>query len=403
MRVRTVTLGMDASWPLDRGELRRAAMLLRSARTRFADAGFEVQTVRVALSPFAELRPNSDPAWVPAFARDLDAFAGEERIDLISLGPIRQAKLGPERARAYGDLAPGLIGSTEYVSLAIETAADGVIYGDAALAAGRAVAQLAAETDLGFGNFRFCTVAECAPSIPFFPSAYHGGGPPMFSLGLEAAGIARAALGRPGTLADLQRNLAEAYGAHLPGLESVAGDLETEFGVRYAGADLTPAPFPSDDLSSAAMLEDIGAGAVGAAGTVAAAAMFTRMLKALPYRQVGFSGLMLPVLEDSVLAARATEGLVSWPELLLYSAVCGTGLDTVPLPGDAGPEELAGIMLDVAALAVALRKPLSCRLFPVPGKRAGELTEYDFPYFANARVLALKGRGSPRLIERLTG
>jgi uncharacterized protein (UPF0210 family) len=87
-------------------------------------------------------------------------------------------------------------------------------------------------------------------------------------------------------------------------------------------------------------------------------------------------------------------------ELLLYSAVCGTGLDTVPLPGDTAPEELAAIVLDVAALAVALGKPLSCRLFPVPGKAAGERTEYDSPYLVNGAVLPLKRLTSPRLFER---
>jgi uncharacterized protein (UPF0210 family) len=329
--------------------------------------------------------------------------AQQEEIALLSIGPIRWAKLGGSSARAHAEIVPDLIAATANISVAIETAAEGALFGEATMMAGRAVARIAAETEMGFGNFRFCTVAECPPDIPFFPTAYHAGGPPVFSIGLEAAGVARQAFGRAGSLGDLQAALAEAYAAYLPAIEALAGSIESEFGTAYAGADLTPAPFPTDDLSSGAMLEDIGAGAIGAAGTLAAAAAFTRMLKALPYRQAGFSGLMLPVLEDSVLAARATEGMVSLTELLLYSAVCGTGLDTVPLPGDASPEELAGIMLDVAALAVALRKPLSCRLFPVPGKRAGDLTEYDFPYFANARVLDLKGRGSPRLVQRLTG
>jgi uncharacterized protein (UPF0210 family) len=148
------------------------------------------------------------------------------------------------------------------------------------------------------------------------------------------------------------------------------------------------------------MLEDLGVGRFGAAGTLAAAGALTRMLKRLPYAQVGYSGLMLPVLEDSVLAERTSAGLATISELLLYSAVCGTGLDTVPLPGDASPEGLAAMVLDVTALAVALQKPLSCRLFPVPGKRAGERTEYDSPYLVNGAVLPLKESPSPRLFER---
>jgi uncharacterized protein (UPF0210 family) len=75
-------------------------------------------------------------------------------------------------------------------------------------------------------------------------------------------------------------------------------------------------------------------------------------------------------------------------------------LDTVPLPGDATPEELAAVVLDVAALAATLGKPLSCRLFPVPGKAAGERTEYDSPYLVNGTVLPLSGRVGARLFER---
>jgi len=83
---------------------------------------------------------------------------------------------------------------------------------------------------------------------------------------------------------------------------------------------------------------------------------------------------------------------------------------TVSTPGTKVDPETQRITLDGVAVVqpserhyVALHKPLSCRLFPVPGKAAGEMTEYDFPYFANARVLALKGRASPRLFERLGG
>jgi uncharacterized protein len=44
--------------------------------------------------------------------------------------------------------------------------------------------------------------------------------------------------------------------------------------------------------------------------------------------------------------------------LLAYSAVCGTGLDTVPLPGDVSEEQLARILGDVAALAWKMAQAL---------------------------------------------
>jgi len=99
---------------------------------------------------------------------------------------------------------------------------------------------------------------------------------------------------------------------------------------------------------------------------------------------------MLPVLEDATLAARAADGNLTIKDLLLYSAVCGTGLDTIPLPGDATVEELTAVLLDLAVLALRLNKPLTARLMPIPGLQAGDPTHFDFPFFANSRVMKLE-------------
>jgi uncharacterized protein (UPF0210 family) len=401
VKIRSICIGLDASWPLDAASLQQAGQFAAQARARFEAVGHEVQTTRIATSPFAGLGPADDSAWVVNFARAIDAAALAEGVGFVSIGPIRWTRLGAEPGRRYAEaLAEALI-STEHVSGSIETTGAGRLFGGAARSAGALIGRLARETAQGFGNFRFCAIAECGPNIPFFPSAYHRGGPPCFTIGLQAADDVRQAFDGSGSLADLERRLDETLGGQVRAVEGIARSLAAESGIQYAGTDLTPAPFPDDAISSAGMLEDLGVDVVGAAGTLAAASLLTRMLKRLPFEHVGFSGLMLPVLEDSVLAARASAGLLSVSELLLYSAVCGTGLDTVPLPGDASTDELAGIVLDVAALALALQKPLSCRLFPVPGKVAGEMTEYESPYFANGRVLPLKRRSSSRLFDRL--
>ena len=401
MKIRSICIGIDATWPLDTASIQRAGQFAGRAQAAFEAAGYEVQTTRIALSPFAEAHPADDAGWVVEYARQFDDAASASGIGYVSLGPVRWARLGAERGRRYAEALGDALIATEHVNGSIETGADGRLFGRAARAAGEIIARLASETPLGFGNFRFCAIAECGPNIPFFPSAYHGGGPPRFTIGLEAADDARRAFSGSGSLADLERRLDGTLGADVRNVQQIARGLADEYAIEFGGSDLTPAPFPDDAVSAAGMLEDLGVEALGAAGTLAAASLLTGMLKRLPLDQVGFSGLMLPVLEDSLLARRASEGLLSVSELLLYSAVCGTGLDTVPLPGDASADELAGIVLDVAAMAVALKKPLSCRLFPVPGKQAGELTDYDFPYFANARVLPLKGRSSARLLDRL--
>jgi uncharacterized protein (UPF0210 family) len=100
----------------------------------------------------------------------------------------------------------------------------------------------------------------------------------------------------------------------------------------------------------------------------------------------------MPTLEDATLAKRAAEGVLTINDLLMYSAVCGTGLDTVPLAGNTSVDEIAALLLDLSALALRLDKPLTARLMPIPGKQAGDETNFDSPYFANSRVMELNGK-----------
>jgi len=103
---------------------------------------------------------------------------------------------------------------------------------------------------------------------------------------------------------------------------------------------------------------------------------------------------MLPVLEDSVLAARSVEGSFSIKDLLMYSAVCGTGLDTVPLPGDITVDEIEPLLMDIAALSLRLNKPLTARLMPIPNLKSGEMTQFDFDFFKNGKILDFPAVGS---------
>jgi len=97
----------------------------------------------------------------------------------------------------------------------------------------------------------------------------------------------------------------------------------------------------------------------------------------------------LPILKDSRLTQRWSEGKLSVDDMLAYSAVCGTGLDTIPLPGDASQEQLEKMIGDMATLAVKLHKPLSARLLPVADKKAGDRTEFDDPFLVNATLQPL--------------
>jgi uncharacterized protein (UPF0210 family) len=137
-------------------------------------------------------------------------------------------------------------------------------------------------------------------------------------------------------------------------------------------------------------VENMGVSKIGLHGSLAAAALLTEAVDRADFPHTGFSGFMQPVLEDSVLAQRAAEGTLTIKDALLYSTVCGTGLDTVPLAGDTTPEQMTPLLLDLCALAMRLDKPLTARLMPVPGKKAGDTTAFDFGFFANSKVMQLE-------------
>jgi uncharacterized protein len=150
------------------------------------------------------------------------------------------------------------------------------------------------------------------------------------------------------------------------------------------GVDPTPAPL--GDVSIGAAIESYTGARFGSSGTMTAALIITSAVKAVPVRQIGYSGLMVPVMEDKLLARRWGESSYNIDSLLAYSAVCGTGLDTVPLPGDVSAEQLARMFGDVASLAWKWHKPLSARLQPVKGKKPGDRTEFSDPYLFNTML-----------------
>jgi uncharacterized protein (UPF0210 family) len=183
----------------------------------------------------------------------------------------------------------------------------------------------------------------------------------------------------------------------------VADLLKYKHSARFNGIDFSLAPFPEVSRSIGTALEALGPRQAGWHGSLASAAILTEAIDQADFPHTGFCGLMLPVLEDAILAKRAADGSLTVKDLMMMSAVCGTGLDTVPLSGSVSAEQLQALLVDLAALALRLDKPLTARLMPVPGKKTGDETEFDFPFFANSRVMALDSHplGKPmRSLER---
>ncbi len=224
---------------------------------------------------------------------------------------------------------------------------------------------------------------------PFFPAAYHDKGKPAFAIATESADLAVRAFENARNIEEGRNNLVAEIERHGKNLAKISNSL-IPISPKFIGMDFSLAPFPGDAHSLGNAVEKMGIPKIGLHGSLAAAAILTEAIDRADFPHTGFSGFMQPVLEDSVLAKRAAEGTLTIKDALLYSAVCGTGLDTVPLPGDITAKQLAPLLLDLCALALRLDKPLTARLMPIPGKKAGDETNFDFGFFANSRVMALE-------------
>jgi len=396
MQVRAVTVGASAAF--DDGVLvlpEQLGPFLAQAHTYFERAGLPVQGMRLACQPLAAVTGLTRENTVE-YAQALARVAGILGFDYVSLGPVDAAHL---------DWIPLLIEALVNVETAfgsvIVAERGGTVSLEAIAAAVTVIRTLAERTPDGFGNVRFAALANCPAGIPFFPAGYHEPNtPPRFAVAWEAADLAVDAFSQASTLSDAEARLFERVTTEGQRVVAAAEALTRATGVPFAGIDISLAPFPSDDRSIAAAFERLGVDWFGAPGTLFVAALITRVLKRVPLPKTGFCGLMLPVLEDSVLAKRAIEGRYGLSDLLVWSAVCGLGFDVVPLPGDITTAELRGLVLDMATLAVTLDKPLTARLMPLPGKHAGERAVFSFAYFAPAGILAARGGGAQGLFAR---
>jgi len=388
MKIRSITYFLNPGWPLDDEKLTLAENFIKQAKPAFEATGCEVQTARMATVPYPYL-VRSHAIDVVKLALGLDAMAQTIGYDYISLGPALPADM------AHYQVIPEVLKATERVFL---TGVIADLNGTISLASVKASAEVifraATLSRDGFANLRFSALANVPPFAPFFPAAYHHfvdeGQKPAFALALETAGLVVEATDGSKSLKEVRERYKRSIEAFANDLTEVSQALEEATGTSFKGLDFTPAPFPQSELSFGTAIETLGISSIGLHGSLAGAAFFADTLDRADFLRAGFNGLFFPVLEDKILADRVSQGSLTVKDLLLYSTVCGAGLDTVPLPGDTSVEELYALLLDVAALSCRLRKPLTARLMPIPGKVAGDLTEFDFDYFTNSRVMSLQ-------------
>jgi uncharacterized protein (UPF0210 family) len=392
MKIRSITYFMNVGWPLREEKIQEAGIFLSTARSAFEAAGYEVQSTRLASVPFTQLLGADAISLTPRFAQRLSNSIAANGIDYAALGPAL-----PDVPESYEMIPDAIAASKNIFFSGIMASAQHGIYLPAMRACADIMVRNATISPDGFANLRFAALANVLPGSPFFPAAYHETDQPVFALAIEAADLAVEAFSNVKTIEDGRKIITNELENHARKLAYAAEPLKFRFSVRFGGIDFSLAPFPIENRSLGAAFEKMGLSKIGLHGSLAAACILTDAIDRADFPRAGFSGLMLPVMEDAVLAKRAAEKALTVKDLLMYSAVCGSGLDTIPVPGDTSVEQIAALLLDISALALRQHKPLTARIMPIPGKKVGEETQFKFDYFANTRVMAIEAEPVTRL------
>ncbi|QIW15482.1 hypothetical protein A4G20_03645 [Pasteurellaceae bacterium RH1A] len=396
-RVRAVTLFLSltqdkAQWQAELAKAKAEFDLLVPA---LQNQGYTVQTIRIVTNAFGQYlnltsleTAKADLAYLSQLLQAMNDSGLRIRFAIGEAKTAEEIALLPELIASFGDLCNAC------VNIALD---DNQILDNAQIErSAQAIQQIAQLTPRGEGNFNFTVNFNCQPFIPYFPASYHSSDlPNSFVIGLET----------PDLMVEVLKNLpqdehnarfhqafealSQALQYHVDEVLAALQAVELSGNFAFAGIDSSAAP-SKNCASMATVYELLGVPYFGAAGTVEASALLTRVFKSVKnVPLVGFSGLMLAVTEDLGLAQGTQRGDFDIRALLTYSAVCGIGLDTVPIAGDTPVEKITAIMRDTGTMAFRLNKPLTVRLFPIPGKQAREMTAFESDDLCNCRILAL--------------
>ncbi len=400
MNVRTITIGLPLAQVRNLGEVQpRIQQLADGLRGELATREIAVRTVRVALEPIGE---DGDQAINPAVVMgSIQAVSRAcEQLDIrwfcVPFDLTRYQR--STTLDTIAEVAFEVIRRHPRSFVHLMCARDGKIAYDGVARASHLIKSVAGLELSGYHNFRVGVGCNIAPGTPFFPFAYSS--PELgFSVGLEMPPafmrIVGAMAGKP--LAEIRAALLADLVPAVKEIEQIASRVAAEQDVVFHGVDVSIAPFPEAEGSVAQLMEMLGLEQYGGHGTLFVTAFLTDILKELiragELKTVGFNGVMLSLLEDEYMGRRNNYNLYSIDSLVLYSTVCGCGVDMVPVPGDTFEEEISAMILDVATASTVLGKPLGVRVLPIPTKQENEMTSFNMEFLFNTRIKKMRNLG----------
>ena len=381
-RIRAVTAFIEIDQNNYAAKIIEAQKFLVVAKEALNKAGFEGAGGRITTQPFPQYTKGMKPDEAVAFISKVREAAQRGPSGLN----IGSAMVHDSDDTGAVDLLVEILSKVS-VNANLITADDEGIHWRAIRQAAKVVKQLS-ERNSG-ANFNFGAIAMMKPYGPYYPGSYHLGQGRAFAIAMEGAEVVGDVFRQYKDPVEAEEHMTEVFTSYTKQVEAVATQVAKVTGWIYEGIDATPAPL--GDRSIATAIENFVGAPFGSPGTETASGIITRAVQATPVKRTGYSGLMIPVMEDNGLARRWAEGTFTLDSIMAYSAVCAAGVDTVPLPGDVTEDQIARILGDVAWLAYKWNKPLAARLLPAPGKHPGEETAFSSGLLTNTTIQPMPG------------
>jgi hypothetical protein len=395
-KVRTVTSFVtltknQSTW---KDKIKEASIFGGDLAEEFSKNGYEVQSIRIVTNAFGEYLNTSN---LESAIKDMQVLSDILSSDALPNIRIRFA-IGEAKTTNEIEILPYLIkefGDICNICVNIPVDVLGIPDYDLTSKCATAVQKISEITPRGEGNFNFTINYNCKSQIPYFPASYHNSiDEDCFALGIESPDLLVESLkslkleqNHNKRMKQSYKIMSESLQYHIYNILDVINNFTHQYKTKFIGIDTSAAP--SKDCSSMVdVYKLLGVPYFGAAGTLEASSLLTKVFKSQKGCElIGFSGLMLAVVEDRGLALATTKNEFDIRALLQYSSVCGIGLDTVPIEGDTSIKKITDICMDTGILAFRLNKPLTVRLFPVPNKKAREMTIFQSDDLCNSAVL----------------
>lgn len=385
-QLRTVTLGLNAEPDNWNRTVDKAKLFFETLQPLEDAFGIQSRCHRLTCQSLDQLfDQQTDPEQIVNFAQTMEQ-ALTNAIWLCLPGPFFTA---PQDRADRLDIVPAVIANTRQVFMNTLVGSAQGLHRQAVQKSAEVIQTLANQDASGQANFRFAVMSNVKPHTPYFPASYHQG-QEGFSIALELSELVNEEFAQPGDMNHKLMAFERSLRASIRPVQALAEELQKQTGYVFKGFDFSLAPFPGERTSAIAAIENLNSTPIGTYEFLFSLYAVNSVLKSLAadIPSVGYNGTMLSVLEDTGLARRTDQRAYSVKDLLLYSTVCGCGLDMIPLTQDTPVSEMASLIQAVSTEALKWDKPLIARLLPSAAS-VDEATAFKHEFIVNTRPLPL--------------